>query len=136
MIQQLLTGIDHPALAANDVHALAEWYCKVLGYSKFFLNDKPVWMLKAPDNSLLEIMPVDDTARPQRTTWTPGWSHLALRVSNIEEAIQLLEASGVVWESELTNAIGGGRVRAFFDPEGNMLQLVERSTQILSEQHF
>ncbi len=30
----LFTGIDHPALAADDVDRLAEWYCQVLGYEK------------------------------------------------------------------------------------------------------
>ena len=85
-------GIDHPAVAADDVEILSDWYCEVLGYEKWFRHRnveplKPVWMLKAPDGTLLEIMPKDDTLRQSRTTWTPGWSHLALRVENIEEAI-------------------------------------------------
>ena len=75
-----ITGIDHPGVAANDVEQLADWYCDVFGYEKWFKHPKPVWMLKAPDGTLLEVMPKDDTARPERTTWTPGWSHLALRV--------------------------------------------------------
>jgi glyoxylase I family protein len=122
------TGIDHPAVAANDVEALANWYCDTLGYEKFFRHDKPVWILRAPDGTLLEVMPHDDTPRPERTTWTPGWSHLALRVGDIEAAIACLDAKGVRWGGELTQAIGGGRVRNFFDPEGNMLQVLERET--------
>ena len=121
-----LTGIDHPAVAADDVEALSDWYCNVLGYERWFLHPKLVWMLKAPDDTLLEIMPKDDTLRHSRTTWTPGWSHLALRVSDIESAITYLEQFNVRWGGDLTNAIGGGRVRNFFDPEGNMLQLLER----------
>jgi glyoxylase I family protein len=123
----IFTGIDHPAVAANDVDQLADWYCSVLGYQKHFRHDKPVWILKAPDGTLIEIMPKDETPRPERTTWTPGWSHLALRVSDIEKAIELLDAKGVQWGGELTNAIGGGRVRTFYDPDGNMLQIVERN---------
>lgn len=121
-----LTGIDHPAIAVKDVDAVADWYCDVLGYTKYFRHEKPVWMLRAPDNSLLEIMPVDDTARPERTTWTPGWSHLALRVNDINAAITHLDAHNVTWTGDLIEAIGGGKVRAFEDPEGNMLQIVER----------
>lgn len=124
--ENILTGIDHPALAAGDVDGLAEWYCNVLGYTKYFRHPKPVWLLKAPDNSLLEIMPRDDSTRPPRTTWTPGWSHIALRVTDITAAIAWLETQGVSWGGELTAAIGGGRVRNFYDPEGNMLQLLER----------
>lgn len=125
-MQTFLTGIDHPAVASENVDQLAEWYCDVLGYEKFHRDDKPVWMLKAPDGSLIEIMPRDDTQRPERTTWTPGWSHLALRVKNIEEAVNTLDKKGVKWMGETVEAIGGGKVRSFADPEGNMLQVVER----------
>jgi glyoxylase I family protein len=121
------TGIDHPALAADDVEKLSDWYCEVLGYEKWFRHEKPVWMLKAPDNTLLEIMPKDDTLRQSRTTWTPGWSHLALRVENIEEAIAFLDTKGITWGGEVINAIGGGKVRNAFDCEGNMIQILERT---------
>ena len=83
-------------------------------------------MLLAPDNSLLEVMPKDETHRVQRTTWTPGWSHLALRVENLDDAILALEAKGVTWGGEKVEAIGGGCVRTLYDPEGNMLQILER----------
>jgi len=119
-------GIDHPAVASNDVDALADWYCDALGYEKYHRDDKPVWMLKAPDGSLIEVMPKDDTSRPHRTTWTPGWSHLALRVSDFEGSVKSLEQHNVKWQGEAVEAIGGGRVRSFEDPEGNMLQIVER----------
>lgn len=119
-------GVDHPALAADDVDRLADWYCEVLGYQKYFRHDKPVWMLRAPDSTLLEIMPKDDTPRPDRTTWTPGWSHLAIRVENIDEAIAYLDEKRVKWGGDTMPAIGGGRVRNLVDPEGNMLQIIER----------
>ncbi len=125
----LFTGIDHPAVAANNVDQLAKWYCQALGYEKYFRHDKPVWMLQATDGTLIEIMPKDDTPRPERTTWTPGWSHLALRISDLEKAIRLLDEKGVTWGSEIIEAIGGGRVRTFYDPDGNMLQIVERSVK-------
>lgn len=121
-----ITGIDHPAVAATNVDQLANWYCEVLGYTKYFRDDKPVWILKAPDNTLLEVMPMDDTPRPTRTTWTPGWSHVAFRVENLEKAIAYLDSKKVVWRSETGNAIGGGKVRTFADPDGNMIQIVQR----------
>lgn len=121
-----IIGIDHPGVAANDVEQLADWYCAVFGYEKWFRHPKPVWMLRAPDGTLLEVMPKDDTARPDRTTWTPGWSHLALRVENIDEAIAFLDTNHVTWGGPVINAIGGGRVRNLFDPDGNMLQILQR----------
>jgi glyoxylase I family protein len=120
-------GIDHPALAADDVQVLTNWYCEVLGYERWFEHPKPVWMLKAPDGTLLEIMPKDDTLRQERTTWTPGWSHLAIRVANIEDAVAYLDSKNIVWGGNVMDAIGGGKVRNFFDIEGNMLQVLERT---------
>jgi glyoxylase I family protein len=121
-----LTGIDHPAIAVQDVDKMADWYCDVLGYTKYFRHEKPIWILRALDNSLLEVMPFDDTPRPERTILTPGWSHLALRVNNIEQAIAHLDSHNVTWISDQVEAIGGGCVRTFADPEGNMWQVVER----------
>jgi glyoxylase I family protein len=121
-----ILGIDHSAVAADDVEKLSDWYCEMLGYEKWFRHEKPVWMLKAPDNTLLEIKPKDETLRQSRTTWTPGWSHLALRVENIEEAIAFLDTKGIIWGGEIINAIGGGKVRNALDLEGNMIQILQR----------
>ena len=121
-----IIGVDHPALAADDVDKLSDWYCDVLGYEKVVRHEKPVWILRAPDRTLLEIMPRDDTPRPVRTTWTPGWSHLAIRVSDFDAAVVELDQKGIRWTGDETGAIGGGRVRNFVDPEGNMLQILER----------
>ena len=124
--EMVFLGIDHPAVAAEDVDSLSDWYIEMLGYEKVFRHDKPVWILRARDGSLLEVMPRDGTPRPERTTWTPGWSHLAIRVRDFDSAQALLEDMGVQWTDLEAEAIGGGRVRNFTDPDGNMLQIVER----------
>ncbi|WP_207507664.1 VOC family protein [Telluribacter humicola] len=119
-------GIDHPAVAAENVEKLANWYCEVLGYELLFKDPRPIWLLKAEDGSILEILPVDGNPRPVRTNLTPGWSHVALKVDDIEAAIAHLDAHQIKWSSVLSPATGGGKVRTFFDPENNVLQLVER----------
>ncbi len=125
-----ITGIDHPAVAAEDVDRLSDWYCEVLGYERVVRQEKPVWILRAPDGTLLEVMPRDDTPRPARTTWTPGWSHLALRVDDFDAAAAELEQKGVEWTGDEMEAVGGGRVRNFLDPEGNMLQILQRAPEM------
>ena len=120
----MITGIDHPAIAVADVDAYADWCCATLGFTKIHRHLKPVWILRLPDGTLLEVMPQDATPKPPRTTWTPGWSHLALRVRSMAEAEISLK---VTWTGEAFDAIGGGRIRNFFDPEGNMWQVVERT---------
>lgn len=123
---RIFMGVDHPAIASANVDSLAKWYCEVLGCEKYHREDKPVWMLKAKDGSLLEIMPIDDTERPKRTTWAPGWSHLAVRVSDFSEAESILDRQRINWTSTVVEAIGSGKVRSFEDPEGNMLKIIER----------
>jgi glyoxylase I family protein len=127
MDNSVFLGIDHPAIAAENVDALADWYVETLDYERVFRDDKPVWILRAQDGTMLEIMPRDETPRPQRTTWTPGWSHLAIRVNDFDAAQRLLDERGVPWTGDEVAAIGGGRVRNFVDPDGNLLQIVERT---------
>lgn len=126
MDNKLFTGIDHPAVAADHTIELAQWYISVLDYTLCCRTERDVFILAAPDGSLLEVMPKDDTARPTRTTWTPGWSHLALRVKNLDQAAAALRARGVAFPAPPAPAIGGGRLLNFTDPEGNMLQIVQR----------
>ena len=127
-MKEVFTGIDHPALAADDVVTLTQWYCDVLGYEVYAKTDKPVFIIKAPDGTFIEMMPKDDTARPERAICTPGWSHLALRVSDMDTAIAALDKFGVAWTGAEFEAIGGGRIRNLTDPEGNLIQIVQRPT--------
>jgi glyoxylase I family protein len=129
-----IRGLDHPAVAANNVDELADWYCTVLGYERHFHDSsvgpaRPIWLLKAEDGTILEILTKDDNVRPVRTNLTPGWSHVAFKVDDIEAAIEHLDSHNIRWSSVLSPATGGGRVRTFFDPEGNVLQILQRDAQ-------
>ena len=126
-MKKVFTGIDHPAIAADDVETLSKWYCDVLGYKVFAKTDKPIYIVEAPDGTYIEIMPKDETLRPERTVCTPGWSHLALRVSDMDAAMEALDGHGVEWLGDEFGAVGGGRIRNFNDPEGNLLQIVQRT---------
>jgi glyoxylase I family protein len=121
-----IKGVDHPAVAAENVETLSNWYCEVLGFEIIFKDPRPIWLLKAPDGVILEILPIDENPRQLRTNLTPGWSHVAFGVDDIEAGIAHLDSYNVVWTSPLSPATGGGQVRTFKDPEGNTLQLVQR----------
>jgi glyoxylase I family protein len=108
------------------VDALTEWYCDVLGYETVLKASDTVIIIKAPDGTLVEMMQQNDDARPVRQTLTAGWSHLALRVEDLDAAIAYLDSRGVTWLGDIVPAMGGGRLRSFADPDGNMLQVVER----------
>ncbi|MBI1388858.1 MAG: VOC family protein [bacterium] len=122
----VLTSLDHFAISAQDPHRLARWYCDVLDYQIAADNGSGGYLIRSSDGTYLEIGPNDGEPRPQRTLWAPGWSHLALRVANLDQAIRVLESRGVEWAGDIGDALGGGRLRNFLDPEGNLLQIVER----------
>ena len=126
-MKTVFLGIDHPAIACDDVETLTQWYCETLGYEVLVRTPKPVYIIKAPDGTYIEMMPKDDTIRPERSLCTPGFSHLALRVSDMDVAMASLEKAGVVWSGDEFEAAGGGRIRNFADPEGNVLQILQRN---------
>jgi glyoxylase I family protein len=128
-MKDVFLGIDHPAIAADCVEKLVRWYCEVLGYEVHLKTATNVYLIKAPDGTLIEIMPKDGNPRQSRTVCTPGWSHLALRVSDMDRAMAELDKSGVKWEGAEFAAVGGGRIRNFQDVEGNMVQIVQRTAK-------
>lgn len=120
-------GIDHPALAAANVDAMADWCQEVLGYKVRDGKPGAVWLLVAADGTCLEVMTQNDDPRPERGNFTPGWSHLALKVSDLDVAMAELDSHSVNWLGDIVDAVGGGRLRSFSDPEGNAWQVVERN---------
>lgn len=122
----VITGVDHPAIAVKDVEAAAEWYCRILDYQLATDIEGGAWLLESDDGVFLELMPQDENERQERTVFSSGFSHLAFRVENIDKAIADLEGRGVSWLNEIGEAVGGGRLRNFADPDGNILQIVER----------
>jgi len=126
----MIIGLDHPAIAAENLEKLSNWYCDVLDYELVLKSEeKPVYILKSADGTFMEMMEKDDNSRPGRTLLTAGISHLAYRVNKLQDAIETLDKAKVQWLSEIVPAIGGGKLRTFADPEGNVLQIVDRNAK-------
>ncbi len=130
----LFTAIDHPAIACHDVPRQVEWYCRQLGMRVVAAADGiPTSALvgygeDARGGAVIEMMPAKDPGPPvaEAGRFQPGLRHLALRVSDFDAAYASLRAAGVTFLSEPGQAMGGGRIVSFRDPEGNELQIVER----------
>jgi glyoxylase I family protein len=120
-------GVDHLAIAARDPAALADWYCEALGFHVLSDNGqpRPTRILAGPGGGMIEMMPDNASPPPSRELFDLGISHLAIRVSNLDSAMARLVAQGVA-VADPVPAAGGGRVVSFRDPEGNVVQVVER----------
>ncbi|HWE02477.1 MAG TPA: VOC family protein [Tepidisphaeraceae bacterium] len=133
----LFTSLDHPSVTCIDVHKQADWYCGNFGMRVIASNGEnpPALVIGYGDSlaagAMIELMPLKDPG-PAPTTlgrFAPGWRHVALRVSNFETAYAKLKALGVIFTTEIGQAVGGGKTILFRDPEGNELQIVERSVK-------
>ncbi len=130
----LFIGIDHPAIACTDVRGMIDWYCGPLGMKLIASNnqDPPSVVLGYDDDArsgaMLELMPVRDPGSGPAGVprFCQGLRHLALRVSDFDAAYKALKDAGVTFLFEPVQAVGGGRIVSFRDPEGNELQIVQR----------
>jgi glyoxylase I family protein len=126
---------DHVAIACRDVEAQRAWYESILQFQVKARKspsrpDAPeTAYLSGPPGSqvLLELMPDDRQAPAGRKPFTSGISHIAFAVDSFAAWEQRLSEAGVRWLGEPVEALGGGKLRSFLDPEGNMLQIIERS---------
>ncbi|HET6248827.1 MAG TPA: VOC family protein [Tepidisphaeraceae bacterium] len=131
----MFISLDHPAIACFDVQKQADWYCRNFGMRVIAGNgENPPAMVIGYGDSLLggamiELMPVKDPGADPASIarFAPGIRHLCLRVSNFDAAYAKLKEIGVVFTTEPGQAVGSGKTILFRDPEGNELQIVERT---------
>ncbi len=127
-------SLDHPAIACRDVRRQIDWYCKHLGMRVIARNEQEPpsaivgYDATAKGGAMIELMPASQSgANPgDLPRYCPGIRHVALRVSDFDQACAQLRSAGVQFLFEPTAALGGGRVVSFRDPEGNELQIVQR----------
>src|SRR5687767_5678881 len=131
----LFTAIDHPAIACVDVQRQIDWYCANLGMRVIATNGQmpPSVVIGYDDTTrggaMIEMMPARDSGpRPYTfARFQPGIRHVALRVTDLDAAIERLKELNVEFTmAEPGEAVGGGRTVLFRDPEGNELQIIQR----------
>src|SRR5580692_3111277 len=120
-------ALDHPAIACLNIEKQAEWYCRNFGMRIIASNGEtpPAVVIGYGESlrggAMIELMPVKhagpDPASLAR--FAPGIRHVALRVSDFDAAYAKLKELGVVFTTEVGQAVGGGKTILFRDPEGN-----------------
>jgi glyoxylase I family protein len=123
----VIQGIEHTAIAAADVAALADWYVDVLGFVINYRSANAIFV-KASNGTLIEIIHSEGD-RPPQGMKTPGLRHLALTVTDFDAAYDRLKSKQVSFLGEPQES-KGNRVVFFTDPEGNILHLLYRGTPL------
>lgn len=119
----MIRGIEHTAIAARDVAALADWYVAVLGFTIVYKSANAIFV-RAEDGTMIEIIHADED-RGAQTMKTQGIRHLALTVTDFDAAHAELQKHNVNFVSEPAES-KGNRTVFFTDPEGNYLHLLYR----------
>ena len=129
MSRPVFKVVEHMGIAVADPRASAQWYERLLDFKLVYTDDAdpPTLLIEHPSGFRLEIMPKTDKPQHQRVVRDPGWLHIALAVDDMAAAAAELEARGLTFDTDFVDAVGGGRIRNFSDPDGNMLQIVQRT---------
>ncbi len=124
----MFSGFEHTAIMAHDSKTLADWYIRMFGLHVVWDNGMtpPTYLLKAPDGSVIEVLPAAPGERTNYDQRQPGLRHLALTVTDFDAALNHLRESGVdgFWDSRQSDE---AKLIFFRDPEGNVLHLIWRA---------
>jgi lactoylglutathione lyase len=131
--------LDHVGLNVADLDAMSSWYGKALDLAiefEFALEhvDFRGAMLRSSDGWRLELLhrpesrPGLQAANPVEAALTRGFGHLALDVPDVDAAYDALLAAGAEDRmSPRPSPEPGVRMAYVADPEGNLLELLDRS---------
>lgn len=117
-----ITGLDFILLPAQDVKRAEQFYGEVLGLAvEAHWGEMGVEFGLGNDQTLALVNP----ALMEKPFVPVSSGVVALKVSDIEAAIQDLKARGVVFEGEVIDS-GVCKMMPFSDPDGNQLMLHHR----------
>jgi len=122
----MVRGVEHLALCAQDVPALLAWYQRLFGLELVREREAGPLFLKFPDGFLLEVVQAEGAPPPAPRAREKGYRHIALSVLRIEALVDVLKQEGAAVVEDFRIAPNGTGLFLFRDPEGNLVQLVER----------
>ena len=139
-----MTGrFDHVGLTVADLAAMTSWYVDAFGLEvefEFALDhvDFRGCMLKSAEGWRIELLHRDgntaglQAANPVEAALTRGFGHLALDVPAVDTSYDELIAAGATDRmSPRPSPEPGVRMAYVADPEGNLIELLDRTTASL-----
>ena len=124
---RLITGIAHVGIRVRDLEIAREFY-EGLGFVFVVgpVGPEPVAILEHPCGTVINFILNANTKGPENILMDvaekyPGYTHMALAVSNVDEAMRDLEARGVaITEGPID--FPGSRALFVRDPDGNVIE--------------
>jgi len=132
--------LDHVGLNVEDLGAMTAWYVDALQLEvelEVVLDQVQlsIVMLRSPDGYRVELLSRPGSvagiqaANPVEAALTRGFGHIALDVPDIDAAYAALLAVGATDRmSPRPSPEPGVRMAFVADPEGNLIELLDRTT--------
>ena len=126
-------SLDHIAITVHDMERAVDFYRDVLGLEvlgQLLLNEgtfKLVYLQAGAGR--IELFAFTEEGRRSQTAdrnEDPGFKHVAFGVDDVDAVAGRLKAKSVRFTVEPTDAPGGVRLAFFHDPDGNLLEIVDR----------
>lgn len=122
-------NIEHVGIYAQDSASLANWYSNTLALQEVRRIERgegrsPVIFLQGSSSTVVEILPTD-AAENLRELNSPGFAHLGIVVDDLDAQVSRLATLGVE-VTGIRSTSNGWTIGYFKDPEGNILELVQR----------
>jgi lactoylglutathione lyase len=130
--------LDHVGVNVRDLATATAWYCAALGLSteielKVDAFDLRIVMLSSPHGYRVELLHRPGSAAGLRAPDAPtavlteGYGHLALSVTDLDATFdRLLTLGAAPVMTPRPSPEPGVRMAFVHDPEGNLIELVQR----------
>lgn len=131
--------LDHVGLSVENLETMSEWYCRALGLrasAPFELASIGLrgGFVIGDDGLAIELLekagshPGLQAPDPNTALLTRGYGHIALRVANVESThVALLAAGASERMPPQDSPEAGVRMSFVADPEGNLIELLDRA---------
>ena len=127
-----IKAVDHIGIRVTDVEAALAFY-RVLGFEfKYKVTDDHVTIVENRNGVCINFITNGNDANDGKNVLMdmdakyPGYTHVALNISSIEEAMKALEEGGIPLSGEPVEFGSGNRSIFVRDPDQTVIELRER----------
>ena len=126
----MIKGLDHLALVTTDAERAAKFFIDLLGFKesgRLVTEGSGTIVFVSLGGTQIELFGYGDTSAAPAGNHAVGYTHLAMQVEDLDAEYARLQAAGVEFTMVPTTVGSGLRIAFFKDPDGNSLELMQRS---------
>ncbi len=126
-----IVGLHHIAIISGDYEKSKHFYTQVLPFqiiSEIYRAERDSYKLDLAigDGTQIELFSFPDSPKRPSYPEARGLRHLALTVSDLDQAVSSLKAKGVAVEDIRIDPVTGKRFTFFADPDGLPIEFYEQ----------